>query len=967
MEDTVEYWKEASRTLQEELDEFVESSKELENALENELTQAEDKNARLEAAILQKETQLQELNKKSNESSQKLTSLESELNQLNKKFQQLTNEKRQLETTNDEQQGQVRILNSSLQDLNEQLDQALEQNVYIEGEKEALDERIHRLLEEKKELQADIDVQSRRVTSEQASRENDEISQQVVALEQQLAKRDEETKELLARQQLLTKERDQLLQNIKDMGQKLNDLQSEVELLRQQNLNQSLLDDLEELRDLSHSKDTQIQTLKDELCALENAKANLEKDIFVLKNAQQNKSVELEKQLETTSAMLQKVEKDNEQLTAAREQMEQKVDQLEKQLEKIQQVEKTQKKKIQDLSSVLGEEREKVHHLAQTKDNSLPDDVVRLRLAYSAQLKANASLLQRMQKLRGNVLVCCRIRPVLPDADNNEDGGKQAAVEALNSEEISFYNQKSASWRPFAFDRVFPPNATQTQVCTDISNLGIAESVVGGVNACIMAYGQTGSGKTHTMDGPTNDPGINYRTIRQVFQLVQLLEGTSQGKFTISLSMIEIYNEKVRDLLVVDPAESPDARSTSSWASASTGMTNTRRQDCSWVECESFEKAESTLAIGRASRSTAATNLNLHSSRSHLVICLQVKCVNEEDNLVTTTGQLFLVDLAGSERVSKSKVEGSRLDETKHINRSLAALGDVMEALDSKDRNRHIPYRNSKLTHILQPVLGGNARTVMILTVPPSLRQAHETLFSLQFAARARNIELGPAKRHVQMRNTMSDVNRLREINFQLQAEKTKANSALSEYKRKLQLAESTLGTVRMESSKKEDAQKKRSDQQERLREKELSELRAQVYSLRESLKDTNANLETEKRKRKSASKNSAHDLSMAQRKITELTSMTDLQRNELMKLRIESNSPKSPARRKVRNSPPPPTKQVRNSPPPPTKQPAAPPRLPTAATGGFTSKIPRPATGPPRPIAAPIKSRIKTPDASKR
>jgi kinesin family protein C2/C3 len=155
------------------------------------------------------------------------------------------------------------------------------------------------------------------------------------------------------------------------------------------------------------------------------------------------------------------------------------------------------------------------------------------------------------------------------------------------------------------------------------------------------------------------------------------------------------------------------------------------------------------FARGSAIRATAATNANEHSSRSHSILVVEVTTCTEGSSPVKA--KLFLVDLAGSERVAKSGVTGTALTEAKYINKSLSALGDVMEALDQK--SKHVPYRNSKLTHFLQDSLGGNARTMMIVTTCPTDYSAEETLFTLQFASRVRNINVGPAKRNFNTKN----------------------------------------------------------------------------------------------------------------------------------------------------------------------------------------------------------------------
>jgi len=406
-----------------------------------------------------------------------------------------------------------------------------------------------------------------------------------------------------------------------------------------------------------------------------------------------------------------------------------------------------------DLAIQLREERQTCDEVRWTLEHhTTTTQASQLQKAYAHQIRANNRMLSRLQKIRGNILVCCRIRPLL-----GAEIGQKEAVEALNSDEMTFFHDRSEQWVPFAFDRVFDSSTSQRDVCRNICDIGIPEAIVGGSNGCIMAYGQTGSGKTYTMDGPEKDSGINYQTIRNVYELLD----AQHHPFSVHLAMVEIYNEQVRDLLHRD-----NSRSTSPPKVGRNKLTAQNTDEFTWVDCKTMGMVDGVLSNGRAARATASTQSNSKSSRSHLIIIVKVAC-GSEDALVISS--LYLVDLAGSERPSKSKVQGERMDETKSINRSLAALGDVMAALDSKDRSRHVPYRNSKLTHVLQPVLQDNSRTVMILNVASSEKNSGETHFSLQFGARARNIELGAAKHVVEVRNTVSEIQRLKEKVAELQ------------------------------------------------------------------------------------------------------------------------------------------------------------------------------------------------------
>ena len=291
-------------------------------------------------------------------------------------------------------------------------------------------------------------------------------------------------------------------------------------------------------------------------------------------------------------------------------------------------------------------------------------------------------------------------------------------------------------------------------------------SVVDGYNACIFAYGQTGSGKTFTMEGSSDDNqhGICVRTLHKIFAILNFRreshvpvrqpdewdgaeeEGEEERRpspeftYDIKIGMLEIYNEDVRDLLSADLV-SVDLKRDSSGKIQIPNLTRT--------SVASLDEVLAVMAQGNKNRAVAATNINEQSSRSHMVMNVTVSsCIVGQP---TSTGQLYLVDLAGCERVNKSGVQNKELKEAQHINLSLSALGDVMEALDKK--SSHVPYRNSKLTYCLQDSLGGNSRTMMILTVCPSSSSGEESQCALQFATRVRRITMAAATRNVGGKN----------------------------------------------------------------------------------------------------------------------------------------------------------------------------------------------------------------------
>ncbi|XP_037344989.2 kinesin heavy chain-like [Pungitius pungitius] len=319
------------------------------------------------------------------------------------------------------------------------------------------------------------------------------------------------------------------------------------------------------------------------------------------------------------------------------------------------------------------------------------------------------------------VKVMCRFRP-LNDAERSR-GDKY--IPKFNGEETVV-----VSGKPYVFDRVLPPNTEQVQVY-DTCARQIVKDVLGGYNGTIFAYGQTASGKTHTMEGNLHDPrlmGIIPRISRDIFDHIYSMDENLE--FHIKVSYFEIYLDKIRDLLDV------------SKTNLSVHEDKNRVpfvKGCTERFVSSPDEVMDVIDEGKANRHVAVTNMNEHSSRSHSIFLINIKQENMETEL-KLSGKLYLVDLAGSEKVSKTGAEGSVLDEAKNINKSLSALGNVISAL-SEGTKTHVPYRDSKMTRILQDSLGGNCRTTIIICCSPSVYNEAETKSTLMFGQRAKTIK----------------------------------------------------------------------------------------------------------------------------------------------------------------------------------------------------------------------------------
>ena len=275
---------------------------------------------------------------------------------------------------------------------------------------------------------------------------------------------------------------------------------------------------------------------------------------------------------------------------------------------------------------------------------------------------------------------------------------------------------------------------TTQQEIYDYSSKELVESVLEGFNATIFAYGQTSSGKTYTMEGDLDNPekeGIVPRMIRHVFHNILISNGDIE--FIVKMSMIEIYMEKIHDLIDLNK---------SNLAIRETKEKEIYIEDLSEHYVSNEEDLLNLVKLGSDNRTVHSTNMNQYSSRSHTIVILTIHQKNTK-TLEAKKGKLYLVDLAGSEKISKTGSTGLTLEEGKIINKSLSTLGMVINAL-TDGKSSHIPYRESKLTRVLQESLGGNAKTCLIITCSPSQYNESETLSTLRFGTRAKKIKNKP-------------------------------------------------------------------------------------------------------------------------------------------------------------------------------------------------------------------------------
>ena len=333
----------------------------------------------------------------------------------------------------------------------------------------------------------------------------------------------------------------------------------------------------------------------------------------------------------------------------------------------------------------------------------------------------------------GNVKVLCRFRPL-----NHEELKIGDIINMKISEDNKNLSLSSSSEAgeplKFNFDYIFPSN-TKQQLVYSISAKPIVEAVLQGFNGTVFAYGQTSSGKTYTMTGPDlTDPdqmGVIPRMVSTVFDIISNSEPYIE--YSVKVSYCEIYLERIKDLL-------------------DTSKTNLKIHedktrgvyidDVTEKYVSSDNDVYEVMKFGLDNRNVGSTNMNAVSSRSHSIFLITVSQTNNKD-YIAKTGKLYLVDLAGSEKVGKTGAAGKRLEEAKNINKSLTMLGLVIYSL-TDGKSTHIPYRDSKLTRVLQDSLGGNSKTALIITCSPSLYNEAETISTLRFGMRAKSIKNSP-------------------------------------------------------------------------------------------------------------------------------------------------------------------------------------------------------------------------------
>ncbi|XP_017772076.1 PREDICTED: protein claret segregational [Nicrophorus vespilloides] len=472
---------------------------------------------------------------------------------------------------------------------------------------------------------------------------------------------------------------------------------------------------------IQNSKDSK-GTLSTALTELEEYKTKYESTNNLAVNLQQAKNL-LTKRAEEAENDLKKLKEEHEKVSREFKTLREKYDIIDKEHTEIMVKYEKEGRELKVYKSNLETANENICNL----ENS----VQTFKQDLLASEQTRRYLHNKIQDLKGNIRVFCRVRPPKDSEDDrmitNMTFIDESTLEIKKQKEsISAITGKCADLKQeFNFDKVFPPESSQEEVFEDLSQL--VQSALDGYNICVFAYGQTGSGKTYTMQGVPGDLGMIPRCVDLLFKHIQKLE-KSGWVYKVEASFLEIYNETIRDLLDPNSKETHDIK-----------YNNAKEASVTNLKIEPINGSSDLKALmleAQNNRAVASTDYNEHSSRSHAVTKIYLEGCNEEQKYIFKAS-LNLVDLAGSESAKTS----DRINETKNINKSLSTLGNVMLALHNKDG--HIPYRNSKLTYLLQSSLGGNSKTLMFVNISPFEDCYNETVNSLRFAGKVKEVKTG--------------------------------------------------------------------------------------------------------------------------------------------------------------------------------------------------------------------------------
>ncbi|KAL3953427.1 hypothetical protein ACCO45_013370 [Purpureocillium lilacinum] len=515
---------------------------------------------------------------------------------------------------------------------------------------------------------------------------------------------------------------------VDDLTRELDQLKDQETKEHQQRLDALTRHYQQELEDERHKKDREVQEVRtrmsNEYHDMDMALQRKDREVQEIRADADNTRAELDRE----KALRSNLQANLAELSASNTTLEAKINSLKSHVEFLESDSKAQSDSFASMEARL---QEALRVADEARQKLIKEETER------------RVLFNKYQELKGNIRVMCRVRPALNGSEGEEarisfpDDKTSAEIVLAGPEERSSLGAVSRKNYPFEFDRVFTPDKQNEEIFDEISQL--VQSALDGYN--------TGSGKTYTM---SSDDGMIPRATHMIYDTMTKLKEKS-WEYNMEGSFVEVYNEDLHDLLTPTDRNSSDGKAKKLEIRHDEARKQTTIVNCKSVQLNSAASVEKILGEAQSNRSVAATKANERSSRSHSVFILKLVGENSATG-ERCEGTLNLVDLAGSERLKHSQAEGDRMKETQNINKSLSCLGDVIEALGRG--TGHVPYRNSKLTHLLQYSLGGNSKTLMFVMVSPLETHLKETLTSLRFATKVHNTHIGTAKATKRIKST---------------------------------------------------------------------------------------------------------------------------------------------------------------------------------------------------------------------
>lgn len=644
------------------------------------------------------------MNTKNNKYKTNQTQLQGELTQIQDKLIEIQNFKEEIK----EFQNETQKLRNKVKDLESDRKNQSEKEINLKDEIKNLNNQIKKVKGDfKNELNEKINI-LKELESLRSSQKN--FSDKQESLKQNVENTQQENNKLTSRINNLLGEKEELeikVKNtqiqLKDLSQKFQELFDDYNKLIQENadlqneLHQKKMED-NEIFKLTDKYEEEIFNLKCETNIWKNSFIEIAK--YKLINYDDSNSDELvgldKNYLQNSPPFLR--EKADAVLTYFRSLVEE---------------ESYQTSNLKSLKEALLQEQEKSAFLKEMLNN---------------ELHLRRKIQNRYMLIRGNLRVMCRIRPFLPEAENTPLI-KKAYLDTFNisNESISLKELNSSKVKKYDFDYIFGQKSLQQEVYEEVSLL--IQSMLRGNNICIISYGQTCTGKTYTIQGPNGNPGIAMRAARELFDIFNLQDKDKENKKNLansklSLSIIEIYNENIYNLL------NEDAPLLNMYENSNNNLVI---PDLNPINIESYNEAAKLFKLSGKLRRTKETNNNDHSSRSHCIYTFHLKMSDGEK---TIRSKLHIIDLAGSERISKNigVVDEVLKKEAISINLSLTSLSNVLNSLAIK--SNHIPYRDSKLTHFLKESLNENYNILLLLHISPNIKDLGETFSTLEFGNR---------------------------------------------------------------------------------------------------------------------------------------------------------------------------------------------------------------------------------------